>query len=188
MSGTSRIVVGGDTTPAAGAALLFAVEEASRAEGCSVVVVHAFDTAGRADLALERDLGRARRDARYRTQSWVVEVLGDSNVSVPVMVHTPDASVEDALADAALSARMVVVGEPQNGRRRELSATLRERCSCPVVTVGAGRKAALVEAPLVEAPLLESPPVETVESARTPLSLVPGRPAVGPASGRVVAS
>ena len=46
---------------------------------------------------MERDLDRARKDARYRTQSWVVEVLGDSVVSVPVTVRTPDASVEDAL-------------------------------------------------------------------------------------------
>lgn len=144
MKDKSRIVVGGDTTPAASAALLFAVEEAARHEGCSVLVVHAFDTAGRADLPLERDLDRARRDARYRTQSWVVEVLGSSSAAVPVMVHTPDATVEDAIVAAARHARMVVVGTPQNGHRRALSATLTRRCSCPVVTVSPGRTPALV--------------------------------------------
>jgi nucleotide-binding universal stress UspA family protein len=143
MIGRRRIVVGGDTTPSATAALRWAVEEAGRSAGCSVLVVHAFDVEGRADLALERDLDRSRRDARYRTQSWVVEVLGDTSVPVPVMVQTPDASVEDALVAASADSVMVVVGEPQNGRRRDLSARLAQRCTCPVVTVGVGRSPAL---------------------------------------------
>ncbi len=138
MTKRRRIVVGGDTTPSATAALRWAVGEAAHNDDCSVLVVHAFDLEGRADLALERDLDRSRRDARYRTQSWVVEVLGDADVSVPVMVQTPDGSVEDALVAASDDALMVVVGEPQNGRRRDLSARLSQRCKCPVVTVGVG--------------------------------------------------
>ena len=143
MNSRRRIVVGGDTTPSATAALRWAVQEAGRSAGCSVLVVHAFDVEGRADLALERDLDRSRRDARYRTQSWVVEVLGDTEVPVPVMVQTPDGSVEDALVAASADAVMVVVGEPQNGRRRDLSARLSQRCTCPVVTVGVGSSPAL---------------------------------------------
>lgn len=133
------IVVGGDTTPSATAALRWAVAEAARKPDAGVLVVHAFDLLGRADLAVERDLDRSRRDARYRTQAWVVEVLSDSDLEVPVMVQTPDASVEDALAAAAGRACMVVIGEPQNGRRRDLAAHLSLRCDCPVVTVGAGQ-------------------------------------------------
>ena len=143
MIGRRRIVVGGDTTPSATAALRWAVQEAGRSAGCSVLVVHAFDVEGRADLALERDLDRSRREARYRTQSWVVEVLGDTDVPVPVMVQTPDGSVEDALVAASADAVMVVVGEPQNGHRRDLSARLSQRCTCPVVTVGVGTSPAL---------------------------------------------
>ncbi|MGH3363522.1 MAG: universal stress protein [Nocardioidaceae bacterium] len=142
MVSRERIVVGGDTTPSATAALRWAVEEAARRH-TSVLVVHAFDVEGRADLALERDLDRSRRDARYRTQSWVVEVLGDSEISVPVMVQTPDGPVEDALVRASVNAALVVIGEPQNGRRRELAARLSARCACPVVTVGVGRTPAL---------------------------------------------
>jgi hypothetical protein len=137
------IVVGGDTTPTATAALRWAVAEAAGRQGCGVLVVHAFDVAGRADLRLERDIGRCRRDARYRTQSWVVEVLSDTAVEVPVMVQTPDASVEDALAAAAGRACMVVIGEPQNGRRRDLGAHLARRCACPVVTIGTDQAPAL---------------------------------------------
>lgn len=143
MTTRHRIVVGGDTTPTATAALRWAVAEASHTPDCSVLVVHAFDLEGRADLALERDLERSRREARYRTQSWVVETLGDASVQVPVLVQTPDASVEEALVTASAGADMVVVGEPRNGRRRELSARLTERCICPVVTVGVGPTPAL---------------------------------------------
>jgi hypothetical protein len=143
MASRERIVVGGDTTPSATAALRWAVEEAARKHHTSVLVVHAFDVQGRADLALERDLDRCRRDARYRTQSWVVEVLAKSAVEVPVLVQTPDASVEDALAEAAVNASMVVIGEPQNGRRRDLAARLSQRVMCPVVTVGVGHAPAL---------------------------------------------
>ena len=138
MTSRERIVVGGDTTPSATAALRWAVGEAARNPQCSVLVVHAFDTAGRADLALERDLDRCRRDARYRTQSWVVEVLADLETEVPVMVQTPDASVEEALVQASAHALMVVIGEPQKGRRRDLPGKLTRRCKCPVVTVGVG--------------------------------------------------
>jgi len=130
-----RIVVGGDHTPAATGALRWAVHEAALAGAC-VTVVHAFDMAGRADLALERDLGRARRDARYRTQSWVVEVIGDLDTSVPVIVSTPDGSVEDALVAASRGAQMVVIGAPQNGHHRDLGTVLTRACSCPVMVVG----------------------------------------------------
>lgn len=143
MVSRERIVVGGDTTPSATAALRWAVQEAARKRHTSVLVVHAFDVEGRADLALERDLDRCRRDARYRTQSWVVEVLADADVEVPVLVQTPDASVEDALAAAAATASMVVVGEPQSGHRRDLAARLSQRVVCPVVTVGVGHESAL---------------------------------------------
>ncbi len=143
MVSRERIVVGGDTTPSATAALRWAVEEAARRHHTSVLVVHAFDVDGRADLPLERDLDRCRRDARYRTQSWVVQVLGDSGIEVPVLVQTPDASVEDALVASAANASLVVIGEPQNARRHDLAARLSARCACPVVTVGVGQTPAL---------------------------------------------
>ena len=91
MATMERIVVGGDHTPSATSALRWAVQEAA-VTGAAVVVVHAFDRSDRADLLLEKDLARARRDARYRTQSWVVEVLSDLHVEVPVIVSTPDGS------------------------------------------------------------------------------------------------
>lgn len=134
MATLERIVVGGDHTAAATAALRWAVREAA-ATGMCVAVVHAFDVAGRADLAVERDLGRARRDARYRTQSWVVEVIGDLETSVPVIVSTPDGTVEESLVAASRGAQMVVIGQPEGGRHRDLATALSRACSCPVMTV-----------------------------------------------------
>jgi nucleotide-binding universal stress UspA family protein len=142
MATMERIVVGGDHTPSASAALRWALRKAEETGAC-VVVVHAFDVTGRADLALERDLDRARRDARYRTQSWVVEVLGDLDTSVPVVVSTPDGPVDRVLAEAGRTARMVVVGTPQHGRRADLPAVLARTCPCPVVMVNADNAAAV---------------------------------------------
>jgi hypothetical protein len=142
MATMERIVVGGDHTPSATAALRWAVHKAGETGAC-VVVVHAFDVAGRADLALERDLERARRDARYRTQAWVVEVLADMDTSVPVVVSTPDGSVERALAEAGRDAQMVVIGAPPSAQRRHLPAALKRACHCPVFTVSAGQAAAV---------------------------------------------
>ena len=69
MTKRRRIVVGGDTTPSATAALRWALGEAAHNPDCSVLVVHAFDVEGRADLALERDLDRSRRESfRLRHQ------------------------------------------------------------------------------------------------------------------------
>jgi hypothetical protein len=130
-------VVAGDHTAEAGSALRWAVLQAAQ-NGACVVVVNAFDVRGRADLALERDLGRARRDARYRTQSWVVEVLAGLGVSVPVVVSTPDGSALASIAKAAEGARLVVVGEPAALSSHDPLADLEQRCDCPVVRVAAG--------------------------------------------------
>lgn len=142
MSTMDRIVVGGNHTATATAALRWAVGEAAQTGAC-IAVVHAFDVHGRADLALERDLDRARRDARYRTQSWVVDVLGGLDTSVPVIVSTPDAGVEEALVSAGRDARMVVIGKPHQGRNRDLAEALTRACRCPVVTIAADHATAV---------------------------------------------
>lgn len=143
MTTSERIVVGGDHTLAATAALKWALLQAAETGAC-VAVVHAFDVVGRADLAVERDLDRARRDARYRTQSWVVEVLGDLDTSVPVIVSTPDGSIEQALVAASRGARMVVIGQPHGDRHHDLAARLARSCQCSVMTVAVDNEAVSV--------------------------------------------
>jgi hypothetical protein len=125
-----RIVVFGDHTPAAVQALRWAVEEADR-RGSTVCVVRPFDAHARADLALEGDLVRARRDSRYRTQSWVIEAVSDLDTAVPVSVWTPDGTAADALADCAKDAELVVIGDA-DGTAELLASRVRELCTCPV--------------------------------------------------------
>lgn len=138
----ARIVVGGDYTPAGTAALRWAVAEAERT-GCSVTVVHAFDPEERADLILERqldpELTQARRDARYRTYSWVVEALADTGTPVSVLVATPEGPVVEVLAAQAGQASLLVLGEPSGALHRGLPDVLARACACPVVTVAEDR-------------------------------------------------
>jgi hypothetical protein len=125
-----RIVVFGDHTPGATQALRWSVEEAAR-RGLAVHVVRPFDRTGRADLALEADLERARLDSRYRTQSWVIEAVGDLHDAVPVSISTPDCSAAEALANAARDAVLVVIGAG-GPDAAELVEQVRPRCDCPV--------------------------------------------------------
>ncbi|MGN6130342.1 MAG: universal stress protein [Nocardioidaceae bacterium] len=125
-----RIVVFGDHTPGATQALRWSVKEAAR-RGLVVHVVRPFDRTGRADLALESDLERARLDSRYRTQSWVIEAVGDLQQGVPVSISTPDCSTADALVNAARDAELVVIGA-DGPEVRQLAERIRPLCSCPV--------------------------------------------------------
>lgn len=125
-----RVVVFGDHTPAAAQALRWAVLEAGRRDA-SVVVVRPFDLQARKDLSLETDLDRARRDSRYRTQSWVIEAVADLATSVPVAVSTPDGSAAQALVTAARGAELVVIGA-DGARAQQLADAIRPLCGCPV--------------------------------------------------------
>jgi hypothetical protein len=125
-----RVVVFGDHTPAAAQALRWAVLEAGPRDA-SVEVVRPFDLEARTDLALENDLERARRDSRYRTQSWVIDAVADLAISVPVTVSTPDGSTAQALVTAAQGAELVVIGA-DGPFAQHLAETIRPLCGCPV--------------------------------------------------------
>ena len=133
----SRIVVRGDHTPEAAAALRWAVAEAEQ-RGVDVTVVQPFDRSVRADLALDRDLERERRDARFRAQSWVVAAVAALDTEVCVTVSTPDAPVFEALLAAARDAALVVLPETDQAWADRLTAA----CRCPVVAVTAAVPAA----------------------------------------------
>lgn len=141
-----RIVVRGEHTREAAEALRWAVHEARRYDAV-VAVVQPFDAARRADLALERDLARARRDARYRAQSWVVDVVADLPPGVPVTVATPEGPVEQCLTAAAADSDALVLGatDPQ------LALLLEGACRCPVVAVSADGTAAGADELLADA-------------------------------------
>jgi hypothetical protein len=130
MDERGRIVVHGERTVGAAAALRWAVEEAQRYDG-TVLVVQPFDTERRADLALEHDLPRARRDARYRAQAWVVDVVADTGSGVPVRVSTPDGTVDRCLLAAAEEGDVLVLSDADPGLVRAMTLG----ACCPVVVV-----------------------------------------------------
>ena len=82
-------------------------------------------------------------DSPMRPKSKTCTMLGWRSFAACSASQPVAAPVEDALFRASVNASLVVIGEPQNGRRRELAARLSERCACPVVTVGVGRTPAL---------------------------------------------
>jgi len=130
---SSKVVVLGGHTPAASEAVRWALRAASTA-GAEVVVVHPFDRRARADLALEHDLVRARRDARYRAHAWLVDAVADLDVRVPVSLSTPDGSAAQVLATAAADADLVVLGD-DDPHAVELAAYVRSATGCPVRVV-----------------------------------------------------
>jgi hypothetical protein len=135
-----KIIVWGEHTPCAAAAVRWAVAQAAET-GAEVVVVRPLDHGRRADLRLEVDLAQARRDARFRAQSWVVDVVADLEDSVPVAVSTPEDSVESALTAAAAGALMLVIGA-EHEHQRDVARVVAATCACPVVVLGADRAVA----------------------------------------------
>ncbi len=136
MASSHRIVVGGEESAAGIAALRWAVTEAERTEA-HVVVLSTFEEQSEPQASFESDpeLDRRRRDARYRTQAWVVEVLSDVASKVPVLVSTTEGRMELALAGAGSRADLVVFGHDPSGEHLLQTEVLSRFCPCPVVRV-----------------------------------------------------
>ncbi len=130
----ARIVVGVNHTPAAEAALRWALAKAE-STGCSVTAVHVFDESERADLAMERDPEREEVEAHRRAQARVREIVSETGIDIPVTFTFTHGTVAAELAMAALSGSALVVGQPQLDHHRRLVRDLALEAPCPVVAV-----------------------------------------------------
>ncbi|MFY9916098.1 MAG: universal stress protein [Nocardioidaceae bacterium] len=130
----ARIVVGVNHTPAAEAALRWALAKAERV-GCSVTALHVFDEAERADLAMERDPEHEEVEAHSRAQARVREIVSQSGTDIPVTFTFTHGNVAAELAAAARSGTALVVGQPQRDHHRRLVRDLALEAPCPVVAV-----------------------------------------------------
>lgn len=143
-----EIVVGLNHSPAAQAALRWAVDEASRLRA-NVTVVHALDAEHRADLAMATDVESERRESAGRAQRWAAEC-----VTLPPGVQTtfvtPLSPITEALILAAEDALLVVVGRPQDDRLEGLPERLSRGLECPVFCVDSTGTADLVADPELE--------------------------------------
>ncbi len=140
-----EIVVGISHSPAAQAALRWAVDEASRLQA-NVTVVHAVDVGQRADLAMIRDVEAERRECSGHAQRWAAESIPTMPRDVRTSFVTPLASITEALTSVAGDALLVVVGQPQNSRLKGLPDRLARELECPVFCVDSTGSADLVTA------------------------------------------
>ncbi len=130
----ARIVVGVNHTPAAEAALRWALAKAE-STGCSVTALHVFDASERADLIMERDAEGEEVEAHRRAQGRVRAIVSDSGAAVPVTFSSTHGPVLAELALAAMSGTALVIGQPQRDHHRRLVRDLAIEAPCPVIAV-----------------------------------------------------
>jgi len=161
-----QITVAVDHSPAAGAALRWAVGEAARV-GAEVVAVHVIDVRERADLAHVPHLGAARAQACVATQQWVHDAIDGTLVDLQdpdathdpfseetpdrprVSVYTATGGIQDELMSAARSAVALVLGQPDGAAHEQLADQLASRCACPVILVDETGRAVPVREPVL---------------------------------------
>ncbi len=130
----ARIVVGVNHTPAAEAALRWALAKAE-STGCSVTALHVFDEAERADLAMEIDLEHEEIEAHRRAQARIQRIVSESGADIPVTFTCTHGNVAAELARAAMSGTALVLGQPQRDHHQWLVRDLAVGAPCPVITV-----------------------------------------------------
>jgi nucleotide-binding universal stress UspA family protein len=131
---TIDIVVGISSSPAADAALRWALTKAERT-GSAVTAVHVYDESEHADLPLESDREDAVRESHHRAQMLASIIAGDQAFHGPFTFHARTGDLEDVLVEEAAGAGVVVVGVPQRERHDEFLDRLAARAQCAVVAV-----------------------------------------------------
>jgi nucleotide-binding universal stress UspA family protein len=131
-----RIAVAVTSSASAIAALRWALRRASHKDA-RVEVVHVFDESDRADLAIERDMAQAAREASQLTLERTVAELADVDNDVVVRIVSKHGSLLIELTKMAADADLLVVGLPQGDAHQGLPKALASSCNCPVVTVSA---------------------------------------------------
>lgn len=132
---TINIIVGINTSPAAEAALRWALSKGDRT-GSTVVVVHVYDEAEHADLALEADKEGAVRDSHRRAQMLASTIAGEQYHSGPLQFRARSGDLAAALVEEASAGSVLVVGVPQREQHAEFLDRLAAEAQCAVVAVG----------------------------------------------------
>ena len=134
----ARIVVGLDESPAAHAALRWAVER-GRSTGHDVAAVHVYETSAVPILRSHEQRSVREGHARARATEWILAALGRDDLLHARLVVAEGSPVK-VLVAASGNADLMVLGAPRPGRfRRVLTNRVAKRCSgrarCPVVLV-----------------------------------------------------
>ena len=144
------IIVGLNTSPAADAALRWALCKGDRT-GSAVVVVHVYDEAEHADLALEADKEGAIRDSHQRAQMLASTIVSEQSYAGPVHFRARRGDLEAALVEEASAGSVLVVGVPQLERHGDFLDRLAVEAQCAVVAVDEGGTTRVVGIPSASA-------------------------------------
>jgi nucleotide-binding universal stress UspA family protein len=129
----ATIVVGLDHTPAASAALRWALQEGVR-RGMRVRVVHVYDRT-RVDLAHARDHEGRKQRERIEVHRQLSDVMDARMTDVAVAVVQEDGPVSGRLVEAAQHAALVVLGAPTAHGHDRIPELVAAAVDCPVVVV-----------------------------------------------------
>jgi nucleotide-binding universal stress UspA family protein len=136
---SGRIVVGTDGSPAATAAVMWAVDEADR-RNAELVVVHAWDYPYSSELGSPEAFDLTRVDAALVLEDAVAKCRDRGRV--PVDGRLVNGAPAKAILEASADAELVVVGSRGRGGFRSLlfgsvAHTVAAHAACPVVVVRA---------------------------------------------------
>ena len=139
----SSIVVGIDGSPAASAALRWAVELA-RPAGTPLCLVHAWQLSAAGSAAVTAGAVEYRAamtaDARARATRWVMDTLGGTAAAVRWVLEVHEGAPGPVLVSRSQGARLLVVGTPEHtGLRRAFGGSVSHyvvaHATVPVVAV-----------------------------------------------------
>jgi nucleotide-binding universal stress UspA family protein len=131
---TINIVVGMSSSPAADAALRWALTKADHT-GSAVIAVHVFDMSEHVDLALEANKQAAVQESHHRVQMLASIIAGAQAFPGPFSFHARSGDLETVLIEEASAGSILVVGVPQREEHEDFLERLAARAQCAVVAV-----------------------------------------------------
>lgn len=143
-----HIIVGVSTSPAADAALRWALTKADRT-GSAVVAVHVYDEKEHADLALEVDRQAAVRESHQRVQLRASAIASELDFAGSLWFRPRYGDLATELVDEAVDGTAIAVGVPQRDLHEEFLPELASQAHCPVVAVAADGVPTVVGLPLL---------------------------------------
>lgn len=129
-----NIVVGVSSTPAADAALRWALTKANKT-GSAVTAVHVYDESEHADLPLEADKQSAVQESHHRVQMLASMIAGEQAFPGPFSFRARSGDLETVLIEEAVDGGVLVVGVPQRERHEDFLERLSAEAQCAVVAV-----------------------------------------------------
>ena len=145
-----NIIVGVSTTPAADAALRWALTKADHT-GSGVIAVHVYDESEHADLRLESDKDAAVRESHHRAQMLASMIAGEQGFPGPFSFRARSGDLETVLIEEATAGSILVVGVPQRELHEDFLDRLAAGAQCAVAAVDEDGNTRVIGIPVASA-------------------------------------